>query len=267
MHSKVVGAAIGLWLGAVHAGVVTTGGTATAGNGLMSSIGSACSVDFNGGNAANLCGATYTGAGPSNFAIGTTGAHATPVGDSTPYLSIGRTDGSRVVIDLVTPRDYFGFYYGSLDTYNEVRFLLNGALVDEFSGDQLNALAFPGLPTDGRQDQATYINYFADSVGGSRRFFNQISMSSSQDAFETDNHAFALVSSSARLQPTAVSTPGTAVLAAIGLMIVGLVVWRHRRRDARRPSGPRPGGTPRDGMQGHDGLSSGAGFGLLVINR
>lgn len=199
-----------------QAGVITVSGNdQTPTNGFTSSVAS-CTIDFNGGAAANDCGATYT-LNPGNIVQGSVaGQYASPAGDTSYYLTVGPSAGNPVTVTLSAQANYFGFYAGSLDNFNSVAFFLNDALVDSFTGDQINAVAFGGNAS-GNQQQAAYINYYTtDSV-----LFNKVVFASSNNAFETDNHAFAVAT-----PPGQVPLPGT--LALLGLGMVGLGAARRR---------------------------------------
>jgi hypothetical protein len=99
-----------------------------------------------------------------------------------------------------------------------VSFFLDAALVDSFTGTDINAVAFPGTGATGNQALAAYINYY--TTGGVR--FNQVVFSSSSNAFETDNHSFAIAT-----PPGQVPLPGTVAL--LGAGIAGLGALRRRR--------------------------------------
>lgn len=214
----------GMAFSAAQAGQIKVGGNMDGANGQTSNIGT-CTVDFNGGNANNSCNAIYTGTGSGNFVSGTqSGQYAAPVGDTSTYLSVGPGSGNQAVtISLLSPVNYFGFYSGSLDTYNLVQFFLNGQLVDSFTGADINAVAFPTSPTDGNQDQAAYINYFP-TLGDAQAFFDTVIYSSTSNAFETDNHSFGV----AAIPDNPLPEPGSVML--MGLAGAAMLFGRRRKQ-------------------------------------
>lgn len=217
---NLIGALIALSCGAAQAGTIQVGGTAVPGQGKVSALSGVCSVNFNGGNAANTCGAVYSGTSAGNFrATSVSGVAAQPAGDTSSYFTVGPTDGSPVTITLSSTANYFGFYAGSLDSYNLVQFYLGTTLVDSFNGTQINAVAFPTQPTDGDQSEANYIDYFLQT----NAFYNRIVYSSTANAFETDNHAFGLAAPTGVPEPTSVALFGLGALA---------LVARRRARSA-----------------------------------
>ena len=217
---KVLCAALSLSCGFAYAGVIQTGGTPVANEGKISAQPGVCTVNFNGGNATG-CGATY-GINPNtnHFVTGNSaGLYASPVGDTSGYFTVGPASGNTsVTINLATNANYFGFYAGSLDTYNLVQFFLGNTLVDSFTGTQINAVAFPSMPTNGNQSAAEYIDYFLQP----NAFYNRIIYTSTANAFETDNHAFGLAT------PRVVPEPESVALLALG----ALALVARRRRSA-----------------------------------
>ncbi len=213
-----------LAFGVAQAGTITVGGISDGANGQTSAIGN-CTVKFNTGNTNNNCNAVYTGIASGSLVSGfLSGHYAAPVGDTSMYLSVSPISGSQAVtVSLSSQENYFGFYAGSLDTYNTIQFFLNDQLIDSFNGADINAVAFPASPTVGNQAQAAYINYFP-TLGNSQAFFNKIVFLSSSNAFETDNHSFG----KAAIPPTTVPEPGSILL--IGLAGVAMFFGRRRKQ-------------------------------------
>ena len=223
MKLKLLCAALALTCGTANAGLILIGGVSNGANGKTTGRAGACSVLFNGGNATNSCGASYYEGGlasttpiaASHFVTGNiSGIAATPAGDTTTYFTVGPAAGSTTHIALTTPANYFGFYAGSLDTFNLVQFFLGGVMVDSFTGTQINAVAFPGQATDGDQSEAQYIDYFPTGL------YDNIVYSSTGNAFETDSHAFGVVRLGA-------PEPGSVALLALGS--IAFLATRRRR--------------------------------------
>ena len=214
----------------VHAGVIQLGGTPAGAAGKTTNR-AACTVDFNSGNTSNTCGAIYSGdpagltpVSASHFATGSAGGlYAAPAGDTSTYLTVGTAAGSPIYVNLATPANYFGFYAGSLDTFNLVEFFLAGKVVDSFNGTQINSVAFPGDPTMGNQSQAEFIDYFPGTfVAGSfvPALYDSIRITSAGNSFETDSHAFGIV-------PLVVPEPESIGL--LGLGSIAMLASRRRR--------------------------------------
>lgn len=183
----------------------TAGGTALAGEGLVTSVAGATTINFNDG----IIPANYSGA---SLFTGTDGNHAAPPGDTTRYLSAGISSDqhSPVTATFAGGLSYFGFYMGSPDTYNSVQYNFTNSASITMSGSDLAALA--GNQPNGDQSVGMYINAFA----GSGNRISSVSFSSTSNAFETDNHA--LIS--------AVPEPGTYAMLLAGLGLMGFMLRR-----------------------------------------
>lgn len=183
----------------------TAGGTTVAGEGMVSSVAGATTINFNDG----LIPANYMGA---SLFSGTDGNHAAPPGDMSIYLSAGVSSDQHtpVTATFAGGLSYFGFYMGSPDTYNSVQYNYSNHDSITLTGTQLAALA--GDPANGNQSIGVYINAFA----GSGNRISSVSFSSSSNAFETDNHA--LIS--------AVPEPGTYAMLLAGLGLMGFMLRR-----------------------------------------
>ena len=175
-------------------------------------VAGATTVDFN-----SLCGA-YTGcSGNGALVTGSVGGHyATPYGITDSYLTVAYHSPSGSV-SLTTPGsyDYFGLYWGSLDTYNSIAFYNGATLIGGYGGAEI----YPLLANGGQTSWASnrYVNFLFTEGD----LFNRIVLTSTNYAFESDNHAFGNIA-------TTVPEPGT--LALFALALIGMGVTARRRR-------------------------------------
>ena len=199
------GLGIALITSSAHAGIIYTYENAGV---LTSQVAGATTVNFNNGT----CGAYVSCSGHSGLVTGSvSGLYATPFGINDRYMTVGN---STATLTLSTTYDYFGLFWGSIDTYNHLSFYLGSDLVDTFSGSDL-----PPLLADGNQTAWTsnrYLNFFLTDGD----VFDRVVLRSDGFAFESDNHAFASVS---------VPEPATLALLATGLLGIGM---SRRRRIA-----------------------------------
>lgn len=189
-----------------HAGYITT-----FTSGMTTQVAGATVVDFNTGTLP----AYYVGQGSVTSV--SSGQTAAPAGDATPYLSVAYPlQSGTMTATLGTSYNYFGLYWGSMDNYNTLRFYDGADLIATITGSDVIAAG----TTLGDQVSAgsnRYVNFtFTDAK------YNKIQLSTSEYAFETDNHAFANV--------RAVPEPGTLMLMGMGLAGFGFTVRRNNKK-------------------------------------
>jgi hypothetical protein len=109
--------------------------------------------------------------------------------------------------------DYFGLWWGSVDSYNTLSFLKGGSVVASYTGSQ----AISPSVANGNQTAPTtnvYVNFY------DLPDFDSFRMASSGFAFEADNIAIGNTTAP-------VPEPGTMMLLGIGML--GLAIYGKRR--------------------------------------
>ncbi|NDJ21385.1 PEP-CTERM sorting domain-containing protein [Nostoc sp. B(2019)] len=219
-----------IFMGANPAGAVSLtqgGSTPVVGEGQYTNIQGAQTINFNDGVAPS---SGYVNYSATNGIVqgSVSGQYATPFGNTSKYLTISPTgekiDGKDfagnsgdITINFAQNLDYFGFYWGSIDTYNFVDVYSGGVLLKTFNGADV-----PDAPANGEQSGSTnnvYINLLADTSKGET--FDKVVLRSTGRAFETDNHSYRLAS-----VPESSSTLG---LLAFGVLSAGSFVKRKSK--------------------------------------
>jgi hypothetical protein len=185
-----------------HASYITT-----FTNGTTTNVTGATVVDFDSGQPAN-----YTGQG-SVVTGSVSGQTAAPAGDATPYLTVAYpAQTGTMLATLGASYNYFGLYWGSIDNYNTLKFYDGGNLVATINGADVIA-AGTTLGDQMAPGANRYVNFFFTDAS-----YDKIEFSTTQYAFETDNHAYAKVP-----EPTSFALMG------LGLAAVGFVARRRRQ--------------------------------------
>ncbi|HEY0894847.1 MAG TPA: PEP-CTERM sorting domain-containing protein, partial [Cellvibrio sp.] len=147
------------------------------------------------------------------------GKYAQPLGVNSQYLTVPNPSPTTqsALFTLGSAADYFGIFWGSIDSYNFISFYLNNSLVASYSGSDI-----VGQFANGNQlslNSNRYINFDFGSES-----YDSVKLTSNGFAFESDNHAFKKLVS--------VTEPTTALLLLLGL--VGLTLARRQERISHR---------------------------------
>jgi hypothetical protein len=171
--------------------------TMTVNGGMFSSYSDTKVVTFDDGTANDPNNfATYSNITTNIVQGSKSGQYASPYGDNTKYLTIAPKNTSVagnsgfVSIDFKEAIDYFGFYAGSLDSYNFIDIYSGNQLLKTFSGSDV-----PTAIANGSWTSST-ANMFINLVGEAGEKFDKVVMRSNGIAFETDNHTYRVASKS-----------------------------------------------------------------------
>lgn len=171
---------------------------------VTTSVAGATTIDFNSGCDYASCVGDFALVNGSQ-----SGLYAQPLGIDSQYLSVPNPSPTSLsaTFSLGTTADYFGLYWGSIDSYNFISFYLNNALVASYSGSDI-----VGQFADGNQLSFASNRYINFNFGNDA--FDSVKLTSNGFAFESDNHAFK--------QSVSVTEPTTAALFLMGLIGLGL---------------------------------------------
>ncbi|MBM3762792.1 MAG: hypothetical protein FJW36_21415 [Acidobacteria bacterium] len=167
---------------------INAGGTPLANHGLVTSVAGATTIDFSSGVFAAPTytedGMTYSGLAANSIQSSSVSGCAQPPNDTTNYLCVGPVSTSLVTATFANLLNYFGFYVGSVDTYNSIEFYNGNTKKFTLTGQEIATRA--GIAANGNQSVGVYINIFADGTDK----FDIVKFYSSSNSFESDNHAF-----------------------------------------------------------------------------
>jgi hypothetical protein len=156
-------------------------------------VGSLSSYRFRGG--------TLSGSGAEED-TSLVGEYAQPAGDATGFLTVSYPYPSGAVnLVFTNPENYFGLYWGSMDSYNSVTFLKNAEQIATYSGTHIARLT--GLVANGQQ-QSVWSNRYIEFNFGTD-LYDQVILSTTDFGFEVDNIAFGD-------PPSPVSEPDTRIV-------------------------------------------------------
>jgi hypothetical protein len=172
----------------------------------------------------SIAGVTITTAGTAfiaNNAVGTAaGISATPFNDLTNYLSL--LNNASALLTFGQAHTGFGLYWGSIDAYNHIEFLLGNTSVSTFSGNTLNAV--PPVGFNGNQTSLNTNAYitFTDLA------FDQVRLWSTGNSFEFDNISF---SATTPQNQNGVPELSTWAMIIFGFAGVGFMGYRRTRKN------------------------------------
>ena len=186
--------------------------------GKVSSRAGTTTIDFDllGGYTApkySIGGVTYEWIGPAPFVSGSlVNNRVAPDGDTTVYLGVASPGYAELLqITFTVPIRYFGFYYGSPDTYN----VMTAYAIDDLAGPSMGWIGTTLLP---QGTLGAYVNFdFSTPV-------NKIIMLSAIAAFESDNHSYSSTKDIVQALPEVQS------FFMVGLGVVALSALRRFRR-------------------------------------
>lgn len=176
-----------------------------------SSVAGATTIDFNSGCGYASC------TGDFQLVLGSqANLYAQPAGTDTQFLAVPNPNANgSATFTLGAESDYFGLFWGSVDAFNSISFYLGGNLISTYTGADLVGAQFAN------GDQVSYnSNRYINFDFGSEKF-DTVKLSSTNFAFESDNHAFRNLAT--------VSEPSTLLLVIGGLLSLAGVRMRKAK--------------------------------------
>ena len=136
--------------------------------------------------------------------------YAIPAGYSGNYMAV--LGGQQEVLTFGgRTMDMFGLFWGSIDSYNSVQFLLNGKVVGTYVGSSLaSPIAASGDQTGSYSNAYVTFNFGAPS-------FDEVILASADNSFEFTNVA------------AAAPEPATWAMMILGFLGVGFMMYRRAR--------------------------------------
>lgn len=220
MRQKCKMFALGLVALALSVGAHAISITASAIGQTTSSVVGVSTVTFDNGTCAGYSSCSGNFKIVSGFSSGQYAAPYFAPSDTTKYLTVGAyagQSGNTATLNLGASANYFGLFWGSIDTYNTISFLMGNTVVGSYSGSQIVSATAAALAANGGQRQWSSNRYINFDFGTAK--FDKVVMKSTNMAFESDNHAFRKI---------LVPEPATLLLMALGLF--SLVFVRSVKR-------------------------------------
>jgi hypothetical protein len=201
-------------VGHASATTITIGGHTVTGQGQFSSVPGMTTTTFDGLTSLPV-GFTSMNTTPSDPVVqgSVTNVYKAPTGDYSTYLTTGL---GTITDTLSKPSSYFGFYWGSLDYYNNFTLLESNGSSFTINGAQL-ATNY-GLQDNGANSY--YVNFFA----GPGVTFDSASFASNGFAFEIDN-----IATACDPDPTAAPEPASVATSLGGGLLILAGAIRRRK--------------------------------------
>jgi hypothetical protein len=165
----------------------------------------------------NLTFTNTTSSGLAQILNTTSSNGAEPFGDTSNYLSV--LGGGSVTVSVNKGFvNTVSFLWGSVDTYNSIKFYDGSTLIGSFTGSDL----LPSLQPTGCQDSANCTGYVTFADTDPTQTITSFVMASTYNSFETDD----FLASQVGTPP--VPEASTWVMMILGFFGVGLVSYRRR---------------------------------------